>query len=78
MIIQCKLLNNIINNNENNFKSNSLLSIIIRKLTSNSSFILIKYSWSLSLDEKLISSIRKYINKIIIKIEKLCNKANQY
>ena len=78
MIIQCKLLNNIINNNENNSKSNSLLSIIIRKLTSNSSFILIKYSWSLSLDEKLISSIRKYINKIIIKIEKLCNKANQY
>ena len=78
MIIQCKLLNNIINNNENNFKSNSLLSIIIRKLTSNSSFILIKYSWSLSLDEKLISSIRKYINKIIIKIEKICNKANQY
>ena len=78
MIIQCKLLNNIINNNGNNSKSNNLLSIIIRKLTSNSSFILIKYSWSLSLDEKLISSIRKYINKIIIKIEKLCNKANQY
>ena len=77
-IIQCKLLNNIINNNENNSKSNSLLSIIIRKLTSNSSFILVKYSWYLSLDEKLISSIRKYINKIIIKIEKLCNKANQY
>lgn len=78
MIIQAKLLNNIMNNNENNSKSNNLFSIIIRKITSSSSFILVKYSWSLSLDEKLISSIRKYINKMIIKIEKLCNKANQY
>lgn len=78
MLIQCKLLNNIINNNENNSKSNNLFSIIIRKLTSSSSFILVKYSWSLSLDEKLIYSIRKYINKMVIKIQKLCNKANQY
>ena len=78
LLIQCKLLNNIINNNVDNNKTNNLFSIIIRKLTSNSSFILVKYSWNLSLDEKLISSIRNYINKIIIKIEKLCNKANQY
>ena len=78
MIIQCKLLNNIINNNGNNSKSNNLFSIIIRKLTCNSSFVLVKYSWNLPLDEKLISTIRNYINKMIIKIEKLCNKANQY
>ena len=78
MLLQCKLLKNNIHNNGINFKSNNLFSIIIRKLTSNSSFILIKYSWNFSLEEKLISSIRKYINKMINKIEKLCNKANQY
>jgi hypothetical protein len=78
LLIQCKLLNNNIHNNEDNNKTNNLFSIIIRKLTSNSSFILVKYSWNLSLDEKLISSIRRYINKIINKIEKLCNKANQF
>lgn len=78
MLLQCKLLKNNIHNIGISFKSNNLFSIIIRKLTSNSSFILIKYSWDFSLEEKLISSIRKYINKMINKIEKLCNKANQY
>ena len=73
-IIQFKVISN--NNNDFNDISN-IITIYIRKLTSNSSFILIKYIWNVTLKEELISSIKNFINRILIRIEKLCKIAKQ-
>ena len=74
MIIQYKV---ILNNTEEADTKKNLFTIIIRKLTSNSCFILIKYIWDLSLDINLITSLRNFINKMLIKIEKICNTAKK-
>ena len=50
---------------------------IVRKITFNSLFILIKYLWDVSLKEDILISIKNIINKIIIRIEKLCKIAKQ-
>ena len=78
IIIQYKIYsdNNDNKTNVNNI-TNNLITINIRKLTSNSFFILIKYIWDVSLKEDIILSIKNFINKIIIRIEKICNISNQ-
>ena len=80
LIIQFKV---IINNNDNecnkeNNITNNNITICIRKLTINSSFIFIKYTWDLSLDEKMINSIKNFNKKCINNIEKLSKTAKQY
>ena len=73
IIIQYEILSN--NDNAKNDKDNSfynIVTIIIRKITNTYSFILIKYIWDKSLEKNLIIAIKKFINKILIKIEKLC------
>jgi hypothetical protein len=77
IIIQYKA---IINNkddeeiNDNN-SLNNIVTICIRKLTTNSSFILIKCSWDLSLDQNLINSIKSFNKKCLHNIEKLSKTA---
>ena len=80
MFIQYKA---ILNNKENNnaFDINSIYNIIticIRKLTTNSSFIFIKCTWDYSLDEKLINSIKNFYDKCLHNIEKLSKTSKQY
>ncbi len=76
LFIQYKL---IINNNENESNNdNNIVTICIRKLTTNSSFIFIKYTWNLPLEENLINSIKNFNKKCIHNIEKLCKTAKQY
>jgi hypothetical protein len=67
------------NDRKSNIDSNmnNIVTIYIRKITSNSSFILIKYAWDVFLKEDIIISIKNIINKIIIRIEKLCKIAKQ-
>ena len=64
--------NNIINS------TNNIITICIRKLTTNSSFIFIKYTWDLSIDENIINSIKNFNKKCIHNIEKLSKTASQY
>ena len=77
MIVQYKIIsdNNKKNNKENNI--NNLVTINIRKLTPNSSFILIKYVWDVTINEDLILSIKNIFDKILSRIEKLCKIAQQ-
>ena len=71
------LANNGNNKNDNNNCTNNLFTIIIRKLTDDYSFILIKYIWDKSLDKNIIFDIKKFINKILAKIEKVCKITRQ-
>ena len=76
LIIQYKV---IINDSEsNNNSTNNIITICIRKLTTNSSFIFIKYMWNLSIDENIINSIKNFNKKCIHNIEKLSKTAKQY
>jgi hypothetical protein len=76
--IQYEVLSNNSNNKNDNAKcTNNLFTIIIRKLTDNYSFILIKYIWDKSLDKNIIFDIKKFINKILAKIEKVCKITSQ-
>lgn len=69
----------IINNNDNESNNdNNIITICIRKLTTNSSFIFIKYTWNLPLEENLINSIKSFNKKCIHNIEKLSKTAKQY
>ena len=44
----------------------------MRKLTSNSTFILVKFLWDNSLSENIILMIKKLMKKYLDRIEKLC------
>ena len=78
IIIQYKILLNqdkIKSDNDNSLYN--VVTIIIRKLTNNYSFILIKYVWDRILEKNLIIDIKNFINKILVKIEKICKIGNQ-
>ena len=78
IVIQYKIYSDN-NDNKTNIDNitNNLITINIRKLTSNSFFTLIKYVWDVPLKEDIILSIKNFINKIIIRIEKICKISNQ-
>ena len=68
----CSLLNNKdVESNESNYLYN-LISVQVRKLTSNTSFIFIKCVWNFNLTESLILEIKKLLKKCLSKIKKLC------
>jgi hypothetical protein len=80
MIIQYKV---ILNNKESNTLNDinsiyNIVTICIRKLTTNSSFIFIKCIWDFSLDENLINSIKNFNEKCLHNIEKLSKTSKQY
>ena len=70
MLIQYKiLLNNIDNESNNDVNSvNNIVTICIRKLTTNSSFIFIRCAWDFSLEDNLIDSIKNFIKKCLYNI----------
>ena len=73
MILKLKIL---LNNkedecDESNYLYN-LISVQVRKLTSNTSFIFIKCVWNFKLTENLILEVKKIIKKCLNKIKKLC------
>ena len=80
MLIEYKIiLNNKDNENNNDVNSqNNIVTICIRKLTTNSSFIFIRCSWDFSLEDSLISSIKNFIKKCLYNIEKLSKTSKQY
>ena len=65
LVIQYRLYENETNQN------NNLITIHIRKLTPNSSFILIKAELINELPEKIVTNLKKIIRKSVNKIEKL-------
>ena len=73
MILQLKILLNDEGDksDESNYLYN-LISVQVRKLTSNTSFIFIKCVWNFNLTESLILEIKKLIKKCLNKIKKLC------
>ena len=73
MILQLKILlnNKEDESNESNYLYN-LISVQVRKLTSNTSFIFIKCVWNFNLTENLILEVKKLIKKCLNKIKKLC------
>lgn len=73
MILQSKILLN--NKEDKSDESNylyNLISVQVRKLTSNNSFIFIKCVWNFNLTDSLILEIKKLIKKCLNKIKKLC------
>ena len=73
MILQLKILLN--NKEDESDESNylyNLISVQVRKLTSNTSFIFIKCVWNFNLTENLILEVKKLIKKCLNKIQKLC------
>ena len=73
--IQLKILTK--NDNEKKEKNESdnvynLITVHIRKITNNSSFIIIKSVWDFDLPENVILEAKKIIKKCLEKIEKLC------
>ena len=76
LLIQIKVIINN-NNNYSNTTNNDII-ICIRKLTTNSSFIFIKYTWDLTIDENLINSIKIFNNKCLHNIEKLSKTSKEY
>ena len=80
MIIQYKvILNNTDNESNNDINSvNNIITICIRKLTTNSSFIFIRCSWDFSLEDNIINSINSFIKKCLYNIEKLSKTSKQY
>ena len=78
LFIQLKvILNDNDNNNSSNSTNNNIL-ICLRKLTTNSTFIFIKYTWDLIIDDNLQDSIKSFNNKCIHNIEKLSKTSKQY
>ena len=77
LVVQFKIISDKSKNNNENDNINNIITIYIRRLTSTSSFILIKYIWNVHMKEDLIVSIKKFINKILIRIEKLCKITKQ-
>jgi hypothetical protein len=78
LFIQLKvILNDNENNNNSNSTDNSIL-ICLRKLTTNSTFIFIKYTWDLIIDDNLQDSIKSFNNKCIHNIEKLSKTSKKY
>ena len=79
LLIQFKaLLNNIDDKNSDINSLSNILTICIRKLTTNSSFIFIRCSWDISIEENIINSIKNFINKCLHNIEKLSKTSKQY
>jgi hypothetical protein len=76
LFIQIKLLldNKNIDTSEINKENqiNNIISINMRKLTSNSTFILVKFLWDNSLSENIILMIKKLMKKNLDRIGKLC------
>lgn len=74
MIIQYKvILDDIIDlNNKDN-----IITVYIRKITNNSSFILIKYVWNLLFTDKFILVITGFIEKSLNNIKKICKTAKE-
>ena len=62
--------------NKNNYYN--IITICVRKLTANSSFVFIKYIWDLSLNDNIINYIKYYLQKSLNNIDKLCKTAKQY
>ena len=80
MLIQYKVIldnkdNDIINDINSIY---NIVTICIRKLTTNSSFIFIKCAWDFPLDENLINSIKNFNQKCLHNIEKLSKTSKQY
>ena len=80
MLVQYKIiLNNIDNESNTDINSgNNIVTVCIRKLTTNSSFIFIRWVWDFSLEDNLINSIKNFINKCLYNIEKLSKTSKQY
>ena len=78
IVIQYKIYSDN-NDNKTNIDNitNNLITLNIRKLTSKSFFILVKYVWDVPLKEDIILSIKNFINKIVLRIEKICKISNQ-
>lgn len=79
MIIQFKIIHS---NNEKEIinESNSiynLITIFIRKLTTNSSFIFMRCTWDKELDANLINSINIFFQKCLHNLEKLSKTSKQ-
>ena len=76
LFIQLKILldNKNIDTSEINKENqiNNIISINMRKLTSNSTFILVKFLWDNSLSENIIFMIKKLMKKNLDRIGKLC------
>ena len=76
MIIQYKvLMNGVEIESKNDNTIFNIITICVRKLTTNSSFIYIKYIWDIDIDEKIILSIKTYFQKCLHNIEKLSKTA---
>ena len=75
LVIQFKVLTN--SNKENNEidNINNIITVIVRKLTENSSFVLIKYGWDFDVPENVILEVKKLLKKSLEKIKKLCETA---
>ena len=72
MIIHFKILSNNQETDKNEKDSlYNLITINIRKLTNNSSFILIKSIWNIEINENKIIEIKKIMKKTLKKIEKI-------
>ena len=73
LLIQLKVLYN--NDDKENINGNNSIyntvSLYIRKLTNNSSFIYLKWTWDLGLDSNIINSINIFFKKCLHNIEKL-------
>jgi len=79
MLIQYKVILNNKENENNDINSiYNLVTICIRKLTNNSSFIYIRYVWDFEMDKKLIISLKNLFKKSLHNIEKLSKTAKQY
>ena len=70
----------IFNNNDNGDKDSiyNVITVCINKLTTNSSFVLIKYTWDCDIDKDLLASIKYFYNKCLHNIEKLSLIAKKY
>lgn len=58
--------------NTTNQINNNIISIYMRKLTNNSTFVLVKFLWDNSLSENVILMIKKIMKKYLERIDKLC------
>jgi len=75
LFIQIKILDNKdIDTSEANKtnSTNNIISINMRKITNNSTFILVKFLWDNSLPENLILMIKKLMKKNLDRVGKLC------
>jgi hypothetical protein len=59
-------------NSNNTNQNNNIINLNLRKLTNNSTFILIKFLWDSSLSENIILVIKKLMKKYLERIGKLC------